>query len=265
MTDNSKNDINPSETVDTPSEHPYFDSFAAGLYPIPEHLLINLNYDYLCRALWVPLREEQKKVFVLIDDLNDILKKDMIKSLLHVKSIEYWHGEKADIIKLIDYFYGVSPSHEAHEQGSSEEAELTTEANANIIKLVNDLIDDAYEKRASDIHIEPDIKDQQVLVRLRIDGECIPYKTFPYEYRAPIVSRVKIMANLDITEKRLPQDGKILYKRSGGEELELRVASIPTYGYTEDLVLRILTRGKIMTLEELGILTEPAHIFANFL
>lgn len=253
MIDDSKEYINSREmAADIPSEHPYFDSFVAGLYPIPEHLLINLNHDYLCHALWVPLREEQKKVFVLIDDSNNILKKDMIKSLLRVKSIEYCHGEKEDIIKLIDYFYGISLSHEMREQTSSEKTEQTTEANANIIKLVNDLIDDAYEKRASDIHIEPDVKDQQVLVRLRIDGECIPYKTFPYEYRAPIVSRIKIMANLDITEKRLPQDGKILYKRSGGEELELRVASIPTYGYTEDLVLRILTRGKIMSLEELG-------------
>ena len=120
-----------------------------------------------------------------------------------------------------------------------------------IVKLVDDVIDAAYQRRASDIHFEPDIRDRQVNVRFRIDGECILFRSFPYEYRSAIVSRIKIMSNLDITERRLPQDGKIKHKIPDTGEIELRVATIPTQGYVEDVVLRILTRGKIMVLDEL--------------
>lgn len=121
-----------------------------------------------------------------------------------------------------------------------------------MIKLVDRIINDAYDRHASDIHIEPDISDEDVKVRFRIDGECIPYKSLPFSYRYPLISRIKIMANLDITERRLPQDGKITFRRSNKDEIELRVATIPTYGAVEDVVLRILTRGHIMSLPELG-------------
>jgi type II secretory ATPase GspE/PulE/Tfp pilus assembly ATPase PilB-like protein len=221
----------------------------------PEHLLINLSYAYLRRELWVPLEEQQGRVSVIVDDPDNILKRDMIKNFLRKKKIEYCLAEKEDILKFIDYFYGVEPLPEASGEAGNGTGPMP-EINADIINLVNDLIEEAYVRRASDIHIEPDVKDRLVNVRLRIDGECIPYKTFPYEYRAPIISRVKIMSNLDITEKRLPQDGKIMYKRFTGEELELRVATMPTYGYTEDVVLRILTRGTIMSLEELSMPTD---------
>ena len=232
---------------------------------IPEQLLTNLSYEYLRRELWVPLEERQGLVSVIVDNLDNILKRDMIESLLRRKKLEYCLAEKEDILKFIDYFYGVEPVLEAAEKKANGTGEQGTsvpaEVNADIIKLVDDLIEEAYVRRASDIHIEPDVKDRQVIIRLRIDGECIPYLIFPYEYRAPIISRIKIMSDLDITEKRLPQDGKIMYKRSGGEELELRVATIPTYGYTEDVVLRILSRGKIMSLEELGMDGETERPF----
>ncbi|MBN1547194.1 MAG: type II/IV secretion system protein [Syntrophaceae bacterium] len=217
---------------------------------IPENLLINLSYAYLKREHWVPLEERQGRVSVVVAEPPNILKKDMIKNLFRAKSVEYCLADREDILKFIDYFYGVEPPPElSDKEGNGGQA---VEISTDIIRLVDDLIEEAYSRRASDIHIEPDVKDRKVNVRLRIDGECIPYKTFPYEYRAPIISRVKIMSNLDITEKRLPQDGKIMYKRFTGEELELRVATMPTYGYTEDVVLRILTRGQIMSLEELN-------------
>ncbi len=227
---------------------------------IPGNLLINLSYEYLRRELWVPLEKHQGRISVIVDNPDNILKRDMIENILQQKELEYCRAEKEDIIKFIDYFYGVSPLPDADDKkGKGKRGRGTTgmaEVNADIIKLVDGLIEEAYIRRASDIHIEPDVKDRRVNIRLRIDGECIPYKTFPYDYRAPIISRIKIMSNLDITEKRLPQDGKIMYKRSGGEELELRVATMPTYGYTEDVVLRILTRGRIMGLEELGLTSE---------
>jgi len=233
-----------------------------GSYAVPINLLNTLKYQYLRRELWVPLENREGRITVIVDDPGNILKRDMIENLLKTKAIDYCLASKADILRFIDHFYGIDDTGESPSSnrttdttgdgdGSKEEQLAVDESDSNIVNLVNDLIQEAYVRRASDIHIEPDIKDRVVNVRFRIDGECIPYKTLPYDYRSPIVSRIKIMSNLDITERRLPQDGKIKYSRPGVEEMELRVATLPTHGYVEDVVLRILTRGKIMILDEL--------------
>ncbi len=233
-------------------------------YPVPENLLKNLRYEYLRRELWVPLELRGDKIIVIVDNPDNIIKRDMIENILKTKAVEYFSSSKQDIRKFIEYFYDVGDSENddadlsAINEIKKEGLLAVSEADVSIVKLVNDAINEAYDKRASDIHIEPDIKDKLVNLRFRIDGECIPYKTFPYEYRAAIVSRIKIMANLDITEKRLPQDGKIKYKVPGADEIELRVATLPTHGYVEDIVLRLLTRGKIMTLDELR-MPEKVH------
>jgi type II secretory ATPase GspE/PulE/Tfp pilus assembly ATPase PilB-like protein len=121
------------------------------------------------------------------------------------------------------------------------------------MQLINKIINDAYARRASDIHIEPNIGKKNVEIRFRVDGDCAVYQTVPFSYRAAVVSRIKIMSNLDITVKRLPQDGKIKFRRSNGEELELRVASIPTQGGVEDVVMRLLAKGETMPLEDMGL------------
>lgn len=227
-------------------------------YPIPEDLLKNLRYEYLRRELWVPLELREGKIVVIVDNPNNIIKRDMIENILKTKAVEYISAAKQDIWKFIEYFYDIGEQEEEHEYSSGKNGDVkketlqaVSEVDFSIVKLVNDAISEAYDKLASDIHIEPDPRDKLVNVRFRIDGECIHYRTFPYEYRAAIVSRIKIMANLDITEKRLPQDGKIKFRVPGAEEIELRVATLPTHGYVEDVVLRLLTRGKIMTLDEL--------------
>ncbi len=227
-------------------------------YPVPENLLKNLRYEYLRRELWVPLELRGEKIVVIVDNPQNIIKRDMIENILKTKSVEYVCATNQDILKFIEYFYDVGePEDErissAGINGETKKEGLNgfSEADVSIVKLVNDAINEAYDKRASDIHIEPDTKDKLVNIRFRIDGECIHYKTFPYEYKAAIVSRIKIMADLDITEKRLPQDGKLKYKVPGADEIELRVATLPTHGYVEDVVLRLLTRGEIMTLDEL--------------
>ncbi len=228
-------------------------------YAVPKNLLNTLKYQFLRRELWVPLENREGRITVVVDDPGNILKRDTIENLLKTKAIDYCMASKADILKYIDYFYGIDAGevlsrgiNDAGEGDGAKEDQFTvSESDSNIVNLVNDLIHEAYVRRASDIHIEPDTKDRVVNVRFRIDGECIPYKTFPYDYRSPIVSRIKIMSNLDITERRLPQDGKIQYVRPGVAEMELRVATLPTHGYVEDVVLRILTRGKIMILDEI--------------
>ncbi|MCX7635230.1 MAG: ATPase, T2SS/T4P/T4SS family, partial [Syntrophales bacterium] len=234
--------------------------------PIPGDLIKNLKREYLRRELWVPIGKDNGNIRVLVDDPNNILKRDMIENLLRTKAIKYDVALAEDIIKFINYFYQ-SPEEETSisdilgkletetsEPEEEETGEVVTESDSVIMQLVNKIINDAYNRRTSDIHIEPNVGKKNVEVRFRIDGNCTLYQTVPYSYRAALVSRIKIMSNLDITVKRLPQDGKIKFRRPGGEEIELRVATIPTQGGVEDVVMRILAKGETMPLEAMGLL-----------
>jgi type II secretory ATPase GspE/PulE/Tfp pilus assembly ATPase PilB-like protein len=232
--------------------------------PVPEGLLANLRQEYLRRELWVPLEKMDGKIMVLVDDPNNILKRDTIESLLKSKKIEYCVGLKDDILKYIDLFFRRGSDSEesftemlgrldmGDEAPADEEDDLVSESDSVIMQLVNKIIHDANARRASDIHIEPSVRKKNVDIRFRIDGDCVLYQTVPFSYRAAVVSRLKIMSNLDITERRLPQDGKIKFKRPGTEEVELRIATVPTQGNVEDVVMRILAKGQTMTLEQMS-------------
>ncbi|OPY86583.1 MAG: Type II secretion system protein E [Syntrophus sp. PtaU1.Bin208] len=233
-------------------------------FPIPGDLLKNLKREYLLRELWVPLNKIEGNIQVIVDDPNNILKRDMIESLLKTKAVKYDVAFPEDIIKYINYFFQ-TPSNESSfaellgkldedEDTSEEDGEVVTESDSVIMQLVNKIINDAYARRSSDIHVEPNIGKKNVEIRFRIDGDCGLYQTVPFSYRAGLVSRIKIMSNLDITVKRIPQDGKIKFRNSNGEEIELRVATIPTQGGVEDVVMRILAKGETMPLEAMGML-----------
>jgi type II secretory ATPase GspE/PulE/Tfp pilus assembly ATPase PilB-like protein len=134
-----------------------------------------------------------------------------------------------------------------------EEAEaMVGEEDSAVVKLVNKIILDAYSRGASDIHIEPYPGRQETEVRIRIDGACTLYQKIPFQLRNAVLSRVKIMADLDIAERRKPQDGKIRFKKYGGKDIELRVATVPTQGAMEDIVLRILAAGEPIPLNRIG-------------
>jgi type II secretory ATPase GspE/PulE/Tfp pilus assembly ATPase PilB-like protein len=241
----------------------------------PKNLLSNLRQEYLRRELWVPLEKVEGKIRVLVDDPNNILKRDTIESLLKTKAIEYCVGLKEDILKFINHFFSavqveVSIAEmlgrlELSEEKEEEEDDLVSESDSVVMQLVNKMINDASARRASDIHLEPNVKKKTLEVRFRIDGDCVHYMTVPYSYRAAAVSRLKIMSNLDITERRLPQDGKIKFRQSGGEELELRVATIPTQGGVEDVVMRMLAKGEIMKLEQMGMTHRNYNEFIKIL
>jgi type II secretory ATPase GspE/PulE/Tfp pilus assembly ATPase PilB-like protein/putative methionine-R-sulfoxide reductase with GAF domain len=228
--------------------------------PIPGDLLKNLKKEYLRRELWVPIGKVDGKIQVIVDDPNNILKRDMIESLLKTKAVKYDVSLAEDIIKYINLFYHSTADDssindilgklEGTEEylDDEEDADAVTESDSVIMQLVNKIINDAYTRRSSDIHIEPNITRKNVEVRFRVDGDCALYQTLPFSYRAALVSRIKIMSNLDITVKRIPQDGKIKFKRPTGDEIELRVATIPTQGGVEDVVMRILAKGEIFTL-----------------
>ena len=134
-------------------------------------------------------------------------------------------------------------------------ADGDSEDDDDVIKLVNRFIVDAVRDRASDIHIEPYGEKQDLNVRFRVDGQLRNYRRIPSEYRERIVARMKIMARLNIAERRLPQDGKIRFKL-GEREIELRMVTVPTAGEDEDVVLRILAGSGALPLNEMGLSPE---------
>lgn len=142
-----------------------------------------------------------------------------------------------------------------------EEVRKVTEKDSVIVKLVNKIIYDAYVKKASDIHIEPYPGKKDVTVRIRIDGQCTIYQRIPYKYKFAIPSRIKIMADLDIADRRRPQDGKIDFKKFGPLDIELRVATMPTVGQLEDVVIRILTSGEPVSFDQLGLTARNRQVF----
>ena len=149
---------------------------------------------------------------------------------------------------------------EAEEIVEAEQA--VGEEDSAVVQLVNKIILDAYARGASDIHIEPYPGKQNTEVRVRIDGACTIYSTIPFSYKNAVVSRIKIMSDLDIAERRKPQDGKINFKKYGGKDIELRVATVPTQGGLEDIVMRILAAGEPIPLNKMGFSEQN---FENFI
>ena len=148
------------------------------------------------------------------------------------------------IKRFVDRSVSVAESKEDFEDflrslGREVDREAVAGEDAAAVRLANKIILDAIRDRASDIHIEPNGDRQELLVRFRVDGECREYRRVPAEYREQLVARLKIMARMNIAERRMPQDGKIRFKL-GESEIELRVVTLPTAGENEDVVLRIL-------------------------
>lgn len=141
-----------------------------------------------------------------------------------------------------------------HETSTSQPLDEVPELceSSSIVRMVKRLIQDAQDMQASDIHIETNPGEEFTRIRLRRDGDLELYQKLPPQLRAPLVSRIKIMARLDIAEHRRPQDGKINFADFGGTDLELRVAVMPTHDGMEDVVLRLLASCKPIALAHLG-------------
>lgn len=133
----------------------------------------------------------------------------------------------------------------------TNETEDLTETDSQIVNLVNIILLDAYKQRASDVHFEPGLWDDPFNIRYRVDGICQVAHQLPSFYKRAIIARLKIMANLDITERRKPLSGKILLKYQSNR-IEYRIETTPTIGGHEDAVLRILAYSKPLPLEMMG-------------
>lgn len=136
---------------------------------------------------------------------------------------------------------------------AESESNVISESDNVLVRLVNRIIADAIEARASDIHIECFDAPKPVRVRLRVDGDLIRFIDLPAKVRFALVARLKIMADLDISEHRRPQDGKIDFTRFGGPPLEMRIVTVPTSAGLEDVVLRLLGGMRPLPLDEVGL------------
>jgi len=141
----------------------------------------------------------------------------------------------------------------APEGGADRNPDVVTESDSALVRLINSVISEAIAKRASDIHVETADHPRHVRIRLRIDGEMLAYVELPARLRFAVVARLKIMADLDISEHRRPQDGKIDFARFGGPHVELRVVTVPTSRGLEDVVLRLLSGLKPRALDDIDL------------
>jgi type II secretory ATPase GspE/PulE/Tfp pilus assembly ATPase PilB-like protein len=238
--------------------------------PVPVELMQKLKKSFLIHNTWVPLSWDKNGIEVLIDDPRDLRKTDTIRALMATCNFRLCVGIREDIFRTIEHFFKKSeesrleetledfdsliPNVEFEEEEDTE-PELTAihEESSQVVKFVDQVLVTAFRKQVSDIHIEPSPGSLKMSVRFRQDGVCHEYLQVPNSMAPAILSRLKVMANLDIAERRLPQDGKIKMRRKGIPTFELRISTMPTTNNREDAVLRILAKAGAMALQDLGL------------
>ncbi len=233
-------------------------------------LFTNVRLDYLRRHRWVPLCKMGARLTVVIDDPSDLDRVIDIRYAFPGLAVDVSVGLRRDINRWLDCagkgagqesiqdIVGELIRDDAPSIGAEDLVDGIDENNSAIVRLTSQIISDANRLGASDIHIEPYSARKDLVVRFRVDGSCFTYMKVPAAYRRAVVSRIKIMANLDIAESRKPQDGKIRFRAADGMEIELRVATLPTAGQNEDVVLRLLTTKGLRPLEDMDL--SPAII-----
>jgi len=232
----------------------------------PMELLKNLKREYVEQNQWLPIDDTKEGLVVLCLDPERIRSSRIASNVFPKAKIVYRVTTQREFRDTINQFYGAESldsgdigdmlsslddeADGALEGASSDEASAA--ADNELVKLVNKVIIDAYNQGASDIHIEPYPGKVKTEIRFRKDGDLGPYIEVPASYRSALAARIKIMCDLDISEKRRPQDGKIKFKKFGPLDIELRVATIPTAGGVEDIVMRILAAGEPIPLDKMG-------------
>jgi type II secretory ATPase GspE/PulE/Tfp pilus assembly ATPase PilB-like protein len=232
----------------------------------PMELLKNLKREYVEANQWLPLDDVKEGITVMCLDPERIKSSRIASNVFPKARLVYRVTTQKDFKDTCNHFYGA----EALDSGNIDEMlsdleddaaestidapsdEVSAAADNELVKLVNKIIIDAYNQGASDIHVEPYPGKAKTEIRFRKDGSLGPYIEVPASYRSALAARLKIMCDLDISEKRKPQDGKIKFKKFGPLDIELRVATIPTAGGVEDIVMRILAAGEPIPLEKMG-------------
>jgi general secretion pathway protein E len=215
-----------------------------------------LSPRFMRQCQFIPLALDESAVTLAMADPLDFETISAVRGFCGLK-VKTALAAEQEILDAIDKYYGESEQSqpfgaefESAEAGENLEHLRDMASEAPVIRLVNAMIAQAVEKRASDIHIEP--FEKEFRVRYRIDGVLLNQEPPPRELKAAIVSRLKLMAKLNIAERRLPQDGRIKLKILG-REVDLRVSTLPTL-FGESLVMRLLDRstGEFYDLRRLG-------------
>ncbi|CAG0938908.1 Type II secretion system protein E [Gallionellaceae bacterium] len=240
----------------------------------PSELLRNLKREYVESSHWLPIDDTPEGLVILTTDPERIQASRVVNNIFPKSRLLYRVCPQREFKATLDLFYGSggtsgggsfemdngSVDDLLTSMGSDDEEgvvvsqeDISAAADNELVKLVNKIIVDAHKMGASDIHIEPAPGKAKTMVRFRKDGSLMNYIEVPSTYRNALVARIKIMCELDISEKRRPQDGKIKFKKFGPLDIELRVATIPSQGGVEDVVMRILASGEPIKLDELGL------------
>jgi len=245
-------------------------------FEIDTEVIKLISRDVAERYKIIPISKADNSLIIAMVDPSNILAIDDIKFLTGY-NIEAVVATEDSIMNAIEKYYGTednAPYQEVLEQFDEEDLEVISESeevnmaelekaaeDAPVVKLVNLILSDAIKKGASDIHIEP--YEKSFRVRYRIDGVLHKVMDPPRKLQAAITSRVKIMSQLDIAERRLPQDGRIKLKTAKGKEMDFRVSSIPTI-YGEKIVLRLLDKDSLQVdMTKLGFEPEQLKDFRD--
>lgn len=237
----------------------------------PIDLLRNLKRDFAESSGWIPLEETKEGLLVMTTDPERLRASRIISNVYPRSKIVYSATTQREFRLTLDQIFGGSgggedfvadvgelldklddeSDGEVAGAGGVDDASLAQDN--ELVRLVNKIIVDAYHQGASDIHIEPFPGKGKTEVRFRKDGTLTHYISVPSSYRNALAARLKIMCDLDISERRKPQDGKIKFKKFGPLDIELRVATVPSQGGVEDIVMRILAAGEPIPLDKLGL------------
>jgi type II secretory ATPase GspE/PulE/Tfp pilus assembly ATPase PilB-like protein len=223
-----------------------------------------LKRDFVQEQGWIPLEESPEGLVIMCTDPEAVRGSRVVPQVFpRFSKFSYRVTTQTEFEETLAQLYGADEGASIDElladmggggDDESEDSGLESAAADNeLVKFVNKVIIDAYNQKASDIHIEPLPGKAKTGIRFRVDGSLLPYIEVPAHFRQALVTRLKIMCDLDISEKRKPQDGKIKFKKFGPLDIELRVATIPSAGGVEDVVMRILAAGEPIPLDKLGL------------
>src|SRR5437762_1624939 len=240
-----------------------------GAQTIPSDLKERVPSEMWKKYMCAPVERRPGVLIVAVDDPQDLTRLDGIRAMNLSPRYDFWVGLKQDILQYIASSYGealevstdsadlariiqtLGEETDGEVEDEKDNEPEIDETDSGIVRLANQLIIEAFQRGASDIHVEPDGSKLPCGIRLRIDGDCVKFMEIPGIHRNALVQRLKIMATLDISERRKPQDGKIRFKSQKGI-IELRVATIPTANQNEDVVMRILAGSKPLPLDKMG-------------
>ena len=225
-----------------------------------------LKREFIEQQGWIPLEETTEGLVIMCMDPEAVRGARVVPQVFpRITKFAYRVTTQTEFEETLSQLFGAGAEGGSIDQlladmdaplegESADDSSLESAAADNeLVKFVNKVIIDAYNQKVSDIHIEPMPGKAKTGIRFRVDGSLQPYIEVPAQFRQAMVTRLKIMCDLDISEKRKPQDGKIKFKKYGPLDIELRVATIPSAGGVEDVVMRILAAGEPIPLEKLGL------------